>query len=102
MRKVLTVCALAALLWSCAKEPENNTEEPGVDPPAGNVVGPVTLSASLTELIEEAVPAFAEGDQIGVFGAEKVLRKLTLSSKKNPEEAEISGPIWPYILIATA
>ncbi len=105
MRKVLTVCALAALLWSCAKAPEKTPDEPGeepVDPPVENVVGPVTLSASLTELIEEAVPAFAEGDQIGVFGAEKVLRKLTLSSKKNPEEAEFSGEgdsMGPYMAV---
>lgn len=49
MRKVLTVCALAALLWSCTKAPEKTPDEPGeepVDPPVENVVGPVTVSAT--------------------------------------------------------
>ena len=104
MKRFWIICALMATVWSCAKEPEKKPEEPvepdPVEIPEENVVGPVTMSANLLEVLDEGVPNFAEGDQIGVFGAGQELRKLTLSGKKDGKEAEFAGEgdsMGPYL-----
>lgn len=107
MKRFIVLPLLLLFTLSCHREPnpvDDGKDGPVVVTPTEFVLdGACTFTASFAEAFSTDIPAWSEGDQVILFGAENASAVLTLSSISSGKavfkgEAKMKGPfyaVWP-------